>query len=255
MTTPPQRPRTVDQVAAPYENFLVRVPPAGVDVCAVCHSVVLAGQATCLQCQEAKWILGSATADVTAFVSMAPRGEQMARELFSYKDTRISDQQRTRMVAGLGAVLWKWLGRHERCVTNPLGIDGCDVVTTVPSTSGRHGHHPLVQVVGGVVTGSEERYEDLLVLQRPELDQRAHAVDRYAATREVTGRKVLVVDDTWTTGAHAQSASAALKTAGASGVAIVAIGRWFNPGYRDGGPWLAEHRRPGWNWDTCCVEP
>ena len=93
------------------------------------------------------------------------------------------------------------------------------------------------------------------MLQRPEMDQRAQAADRYAVTREVTDRKVLVVDDTWTTGAHAQSASAALKSAGASRVAIVAIGRWFNPSYRDGGPWLAEHRKPGWDWQTCCLEP
>ncbi|MHB1615509.1 MAG: ComF family protein [Actinomycetes bacterium] len=254
MTTPPQRPRTVDQVAAPYENFLVRVPPAGDKVCTVCHSMVAEGYTTCYPCQEAKWALDSATADITAFVSMAPRGEQMARELLSYKDTRVPDQHRTRMVTGLGAVLWKWLGRHELCVARPLGFDGFDVVTTVPSTSGRQGHHPLVQVVAGVVTGSEARYEDLLVLRRPELEQRAHAMDRYATTREVTGRRVLVVDDTWTTGAHAQSARGALKAAGASGVAIVAIGRWFNPGYRDGGPWLAEHRKPGWDWDTCCLE-
>lgn len=51
------------------------------------------------------------------------------------------------------------------------------------------------------------------------------------------------------TGANAQSASAALKAAGARTVAVVAIGRWLNTSYSPAGTdsesWLAEHRRPG----------
>ena len=254
MSESPPRPRTVDEVAAPYENFLVRVPRQAVDVCTVCHSVVAVGYPTCYPCQQASWALGSAVADVTAFISLAPRSEQMARELFSYKDDRVQESQRTRMITGLGAVLWKWLARHEACVGRRFGIDHFDVITTVPSTSGRT-DHPLRRVVAGVVTGTDARHEDLLVVRRLELGQRDHAADRYAATKTMTGRTVLVIDDTWTTGAHAQSASAALKAAGASGAAVVAIGRWLNPAFRDTGPWLNEHRKPGWNWDECCLEP
>lgn len=251
MTGPP-RSRTVSEVAAPYENFLVPVPPAGADVCRVCHSMTGPGYPTCYQCQEATWALGPATADVTAFVSMAPRGEQMARELLSYKDIRLQTLQRNRMVTGLAAVLFTWLGRHEHCLAQPVGLDRFDILTTVPSTSGR-ADHPLRRVVSGVVSGSDRRHQDLLEVRRTDLDQRAQAEDRYAPTRDVAGQAVLVIDDTWTTGAHAQSASAALKTAGARAVGVLAIGRWFNPGYRDGATWLAAHRRPGWSWDTCCL--
>lgn len=70
------------------------------------------------------------------------RGEQMARELLSYKDSRVQAPQRIRMVTGLGAVLWKWLARHERCVAGPLGVEGFDVITTVPSTGGRSSGPP-----------------------------------------------------------------------------------------------------------------
>ena len=65
---------------------------------------------------------------------------------------------------------------------------------------------------------------------------------------------MLVIDDTWTTGAHAQSASAALKAAGASAVGVVVIGRGLNPGDQEQDTWLAQYRKVGWNWSTCCLE-
>lgn len=112
MTGPP---RTVDQVAAPYANFLVRVPPGGPGVCTVCHSIVSAGYSRCYPCSSASWALGSATADLTAFVSMAPRSEQLARGLITYKNPNVRGEDRQRKTAGLAAVLWKWLGIHEQC--------------------------------------------------------------------------------------------------------------------------------------------
>jgi hypoxanthine-guanine phosphoribosyltransferase len=41
--------------------------------------------------------------------------------------------------------------------------------------------------------------------------------------------RALVIDDTWTTGARAQSVAYALKTAVAKAVAIVVLGRHVNP--------------------------
>jgi predicted amidophosphoribosyltransferase len=255
VTSPP---RTVDEVAAPYVNFLVRVPSAGPGVCMVCHSIVSAGFRTCYQCGPAVQILGSATADLTAFVSMAPRTEQLARELLTYKNPLIRAEDRQWKTVGLAAVLWKWLGIHEICLINRLGIGGFDLITSVPSTSGRQSH-PLRAVVAGVVSGSDKRYVDLLSLVRTDLDQHTQAADRFRATTALDGAHVLVVDDTWTSGANAQSASAALKMAGAQAVAVVTIGRWFNPGYSpvgtDAVSWLADHRKPGWDWQRCCLDP
>jgi predicted amidophosphoribosyltransferase len=250
-------PRTVDEVAAPYVNFLVRVPPGGPGVCTVCHSTVNVSFTRCYQCGPAVQVLGNATADLTAFVSMAPRSEQLARELFTYKHPNVRAEDRQRKTAGLAAVLWKWLGTHKTCLVNRLGISDFDLITSVPSTSGRL-NHPLKTVVAGVVSGSGRQYADLLSLARGDLDQRAQAA-RFRATSALGGARVLVIDDTWTSGAKAQSASAALKAAGAQTVAVVAIGRWFNPGYSppgtDAESWLAEHRRPGWDWLRCCLDP
>jgi hypothetical protein len=61
----------------------------------------------------------------------------------------------------------------------------------------------------------------------------------------------LVLEDTWVTGGRALSAAAALRTAGAVSVAIVAIGRFVNPAHAD------NHRRlgslPPWSAHACAT--
>lgn len=154
---PPGWRRSVDEVAAPYENFLVPVPVSGADVCAVCHSVV-EGWPECFKCHEGLAILGSGAADAVVFVSLAPNDEQMGTELFTYKNPRTPARLRAQKSAGLAAVLWTWLNRHEPCLAHLLGIETFDLITTVPSTSGRD-PHPLVDVVSGLVenTGQPTR--------------------------------------------------------------------------------------------------
>lgn len=134
-----------------------------------------------------------------------------------------------------------------------VGRDVFDIVTAVPSTSGRD-DHPLPKLVSRVVRGTAKRYEELLLVDRTDLAQRAQAPDRFRAIQTVKGSFVLIVDDTWTTGAHAQSAAAALKTAGAAAVGVVAIGRWFNPDFGDSARWLTARRRQAWDWDRCCLD-
>jgi len=140
--------------------------------------------------------------------------------------------------------------------STPLGAPSFDVITTVPSTAGRPGHHPLEDLVANVVVGAAHRCEDLLRVQRAELPARSQAPDRYVAARDLTGVRVLVIDDTCTTGAHAQSASCALKSAGASAIGVsVCLGRLFDPNYRANSAWLTAKRKVGWQWTTCCIHP
>lgn len=253
MSELPRRTRTVDQVAAPYGNFLVSVPPADLDTCAICHSAVYDGYSICFQCHEAIRVDGGGVADAVSFVSLAPAGGQLARELFTYKLDSVPFELRQPRLVGLAAVLWKWLSMHETCLEISAGVARFDRVTCVPSTSGRPLAHSLRDLVAGTVQGVGGRYDDLLTLGRTDLAQRDHAVDRYVATRPLGGESVLVIDDTWTTGAHSQSASVALKQAGASAVAVVAIGRWVDPGWRDNRTWLAGKQAAGWDWATCCI--
>jgi orotate phosphoribosyltransferase len=53
--------------------------------------------------------------------------------------------------------------------------------------------------------------------------------DKFIVDGAVTGQHVVVIDDVWTTGSNAQSASLALRRAGASAVSVIVIARWLNP--------------------------
>jgi predicted amidophosphoribosyltransferase len=45
----------------------------------------------------------------------------------------------------------------------------------------------------------------------------------------VRGRRVLLIEDTWTSGGNAQSAALILRRGGAASMTIVAIARWLKP--------------------------
>jgi hypothetical protein len=100
--------------------------------------------------------------DAVTFVSLAPAAEQMARDLYTYKRPNVPPNIRANRTTGLAATLWRWLQAHERCVASACGISTFEVVTTVPSTSGRPCDHPLVSLVSRLVVGSGNRYRDVL---------------------------------------------------------------------------------------------
>ena len=75
---------------------------------------------------------------------------------------------------------------------------------------------------------------------------------KYLAVRPLDGEAVLLVDDTWTTGANAQSAAAAVKAAGAGRVAAVAIGRHVNREWGDNDRRLLE-LEGRFDWSRCAL--
>jgi len=82
----------------------------------------------------------------------------------------------------------------------------------------------------------------------------ARTVDpgKFSATQDLAGEPVLLLDDTWASGASVQSAAGALKTAGAGKVAVLVIGRHVNPEYGDNAARLRTLPR-GFDWDRCAV--
>jgi hypothetical protein len=88
------------------------------------------------------------------------------------------------------------------------------------------------------------------------------SADAFVPASEVAGCRVLVVDDTWTTGAHALSAAAALTGSGATVTGILVIGRAVDPGAAPGvAAWWRCHvagSRPAvadGGACRCCLEP
>lgn len=56
------------------------------------------------------------------------------------------------------------------------------------------------------------------------------------------GRHVMVIDDTWATGGHAQSAALALRKAGAARVSVLVVARWIKQDYGDNKQFIADLR-------------
>ncbi|GAT73013.1 putative amidophosphoribosyltransferase [Microbacterium sp. HM58-2] len=57
--------------------------------------------------------------------------------------------------------------------------------------------------------------------------------EAFAASEELRGKRILLLDDVYTSGARAQSAAYALRRVGAEVVALCVIGRRYNPGYSE----------------------
>ena len=239
-------------LSARYANFLIHPLLPGPGVCQVCHGPAKIGYPTCWPCGEAAKVLGDQVADTVVPVSLALKGEQYANELWRYKNAAGPQQQFFRM--GLAAVRWRFLALHETCVSGQCAVPSFEIVTTVPSTCGRS-DHPLRTVTAHMVGVTRDRYRDLLS-PTPE----AAGLGRTASgTRYVSsalwGENVLLIDDTWATGAHAQSAAAALKAAGARTVALVVLGRHLNGDYGDTSRHVEQARLRRFDWDVCPLRP
>lgn len=246
---------TVFELSEPYRNHLISVLPPGRGVCAVCWTSVPPDLSLCFQCNAARKGFRQGLADAVVPVALAVKREQLAHELWHYKYDA-DPSVRSRLTTRLGAVLWRFLGQHEKHVAEAVGVPEFGIVTIVPGTSQREGNHPLEHIVGTLVGQTKERYEPLLALGRCEAPS-SHSLtaDRYAAMRQLTGGPaVLLIDDTWTTGGNAQSAALALRAAGAAKVAIVVIGRHFDRSFRDCETYYRQARSIRFTWSTCCLE-
>jgi predicted amidophosphoribosyltransferase len=233
---------TVRELAAPYENFMLS-PRAGAGVCRTCFNLT-DGFARCYACTRSEhWL------DAVVPISYSVAGEQLHHALAAYK--RVNGDVGRRVAIQLAAVLWRFLHEHERCIADAAGTARFDIVTTVPSGDpSRDQHHPLRQIVAGLVGPTRARHQRLLRRTNNPAQTHEYSDEKYLAIRRLDDHAILMIDDTWTTGANAQSAAAALKTAGAGSVAAVVIGRHLNRDWRQNDRRLNRMPRP-FDWSLC----
>jgi predicted amidophosphoribosyltransferase len=232
------------ELSASYANFMLR-PWPGPEVCAHCFDLT-GGGTCCRHCSDARSFVDAMTA-----VSYSIGGEQLHHALAGYK--RYVGTPGRYFTAGLAAVLWRHLDDHEPCLARAAGVEAFDLVTTVPSSDARRdATHPLHGLVGELIKPIRPRYARLL--RRTDTCVTAHRfhAERYTATTDLRARTVLLIDDTWTTGANAQSAAAALKAAGAERVAALVIGRYVNREWGHNDRQLRRLSVP-FDWNRCAV--
>ncbi len=195
--------------------------PLGEGCCRVCRGPAGAGYARCFQCAGHAEAGDEMLADVVVPVSYAVRGTTFASDLWRYKYWRESTPA---MRASLTALLLVFLDGHGRCVWRAAQMPVPDLLAVVPSGYGRQGMHPLLRLVAPYLRLPQARLKLHPGRQGRDLDLR-----RFVTVESVAGANVLILDDTWVSGASAQSAAAALKAAGAGRVAVVVLGRHINP--------------------------
>lgn len=236
---------TVAELSDPYANFLLPPSAPGTgDVCSVCLTFTQ-GFDTCYACAHHE-----RAADAVLPISYSPHLGQLHAALRGYKEGWPSSR---RFTLELAAVLWRFLDRHETCLARRVGVQRFEVVTTVPSSDpDRDAAHPLHEIVGQLVGHTSDRYERLLRPSGLDIEKRAVDARRYRATRLLSREHVLLIDDTWTTGSHVESAALVLRGSGARSVGAVVIGRHIREEYGDN----AERLRasPQFSWERCAFE-
>lgn len=185
---------------------------------------MLPGFALCYQCDQASRVGGGLLADAVAPIAYAVKGGELAVDLWRYKSGRRGADE---SAGRLGEMLSAFLGEHGAAIWRAAGMtEGPRAVAVVPSGQGRPGDHPLL-AIAEAATG--------LPVVRLSVRPGHAAHGRHVSTGwlrvggRVSGADVLLVDDSWVSGASAQSAAAALKLAGAARVAVVVIGRHIDP--------------------------
>ena len=202
-------------VAAPG----VRMPR----LCVTCRGPVWPGRSRCHQCALHAECLSGLLPDVVVPIAYAVKDGEHARNLWLYKS---ADSAAAAAASALRALLVVFLHDHGSCAWRRAGMSAPTHMALVPSGRGRPGPHPLWSLAAPLLTMP---WAGLSLRSRDDQEVRDLDPDRFMAQR-LPGARVVLLDDTWTSGASAVSATAALKLEGARSVAVIVLGRHLAAG-------------------------
>ncbi len=204
----------------------------------------------CFACRRVGRLLGLPLVPVFP-VRLCPLPSPLYAVLMGYKESPVLEARR-RFAPMVRQLFDGFLADHVGCLNAAAG-GPLEVVLPVPSTARPRGA-PLGAVEGLAsaarirVAGARWLPDSLAragaAVSHMRPDGRAFEVPVFART-DVSGRRILLLDDTYVSGARGQSAACALRRAGAGSVVIVALGRVLRP---DRSPrhaaFLCRHRAP-----------
>jgi hypothetical protein len=207
-------------------GYLRNTVPIHGETCAKCRGSwkMKDEYATCWPC-EFKY--DSSTADVVGSMVYAVSESQSNKLMRAYKDTPPSAQmlQRVTSLVSLG------VRAHFDCAGALLG-GTLTKWATVPSTKTIPSIHPLRSKILTPLLG--EQHEIVVAATeaancKSESERRELDTSLYEVRSAIpASARVLLIDDTWTTGGHIQSVAMALKQAGAEKVAALCVARFMD---------------------------
>lgn len=205
--------------------YLAAVVPDALrgSVCALCRAPVDENYRYCYQCH---FVPETARPDLVGFTSYAIAHEQSGTDMYRYKGHPASSQA----LSGVHALLSHGLA-HVRCASRLVGVPP-DAVAVMPSRSNHvpGAPSPLQQLCARLVPESVP----MIGLQpKPggRSDRLVHG-DAFVTGGCQDRKHVLLIDDTWVSGATVMSAVAAIRQAGAERVTTLVLARWLDKRYR-----------------------
>lgn len=193
-------------------------------------------------------------ADAIAFLTYAVAGQKSGHVMRGYKAPRPVTEHR--QVVGL--LLLVALKNHMQCAE---ALAGHPVThwAAVPSLPAKSSSHPLRGLIAGRVKGIEIPLAAAASVQQPRAINSDHFICPMRLPQE---SHVLLIDDTWATGGHVQSAALALRKAGAMRVSVLVVARWLKEDYGDNKRFIAaladrdyDTRVCPWTSDACPKVP
>jgi predicted amidophosphoribosyltransferase len=239
-----------EEVTNPHLSTYRPVPPIGPGVCRICHGAPRSTFTRCLSCSRTMGAVSNPISLVVPISLIHKDQSQLYHVLKMYKrEGAVGADKFQLQVAGM---IGRFLKKHGSCIEQKAGMSW-DVITVVPSTRPDRPIHPLEQCVK-MLKAFEPQYRRLLKKGSTTVAARQAADDKYITVTSVTDRRVLLVDDTFTSGAHVQSAASALELGSAKVVAAVVVGRMIDTEFTDAARQLWEKAKgQPFSFDVCCL--
>ena len=195
----------------------------------------------------------SGFADIVPISLVHTSESQLYASLRDYKSESpyITDRVRAEHALLLAATLQRFLRIHRPHIEEAAGV-AWGTIQVVPSTRPERAEHPLEAVIRRTIFRDE--LAQLLTRTGEPSGHNEPNPAAFAPVGDVQRRRVLIVDDTFTTGARVQSVAAALMNAGATVVAAVPIGRVIDTNRPEKEEFWRARRAIAFDFDTCCLE-
>lgn len=242
------------EITNPKISIYVPVSPGSDEgVCSICHGATLERDhggywPTCWNCRSVP-VGGVRTIVPISLVHTSQ--SQLYASLRDYKSSYLDGTIRAEHSLLLAGTLQRFLRVHRSHIEEAGGV-AWDAIQVVPSTRQRDGDHPLEAVVK--MTMFRDELVQFLTPTGQAIDHNRPNPAAFGAVDGTAGRNVLLIDDTFTTGARVQSAASALSRAGANVVAAVPIGRVIDTSHPTKETFWRDRRARTFDFDICCLE-
>lgn len=211
--------------------------------CSVCTTPA-AGYVMCHACHAHNSAAPGRLADTVAPLTYAVAQRQSGYVMRGYKAQPPVQEH----VSVVTLLIFMGIALHSRCAGTLVGAP-ITHWATVPSLPRKPGEHPLGTLLRSFALPWPEA--TLTAAERVS-DARALSDQHFGVDRPLPpASSVLLIDDTWTTGGHAQSAVMALRASGASHVSVMVAARWLVPSFGDTSQFLRQRANTDYNVLLC----